>query len=146
MNDEEFKAIADYMSLLPVHERWKGLSPLASRLKSAFLSYLTGAEGFAAQSGSGKRKRLGENRDFQDQNPSRQERRANTYPANGHEIAQVAALSRGHSQPSTPVSRPHMVSNVAESLEVLAEVAATTGPISNGIVWLLCSYLYLHPD
>ena len=66
MSDEEFKAITDYMSSLPAHERWKRLSPLTSRLKSAFLSYLTGAGEGIARSGSGKRKHVGENGIIQD--------------------------------------------------------------------------------
>ncbi len=57
-------AISQYMLLLRLYERWKGLSPLASRLKSAFLSYLTGAAGDAVQSYSSKRKRVGKDDDF----------------------------------------------------------------------------------
>lgn len=144
MNNNELSAIAGYISSLPAHERWKTLSPLALTLKSAFLSHLTGTGIFAAQSGSGKRKRAGENRDFPVRNPSRQQWRANTRSSDGNETAQDTLLSRDHLQPPITVSRPHVVSSTADSMELLAEVATITGSTPNGIVWLPCSYLSLH--
>ncbi len=133
MDDKEFMAISQYMLSLRSYERWKGLSPLASRLKSAFLSHLTGAAGDAVQSCSGKRKRVGEDDDFQDQNQSQYKRRAETHSSNEQEFGKDAASSQGYSQPPIPVSHPHMISNMADGLQVLAEVATTTGPVSNGI-------------
>ncbi len=47
VNDEEFEAISKHMSSLPLYERWKRLSPLTLRLKSAFLSCLLEATGDA---------------------------------------------------------------------------------------------------
>ncbi|KAL9124282.1 MAG: hypothetical protein Q9217_006375 [Psora testacea] len=133
MNNKELKAIAEYMSSLPAYERWKRLSPLVSRLKSVFLSRLTRAAGDAAQSGSGKRKRGGEDGHLQDQNALRQERRANTYSSSGHENTRNTALPRGHSQPPTPVSDSHLASNMAASLQVLAEAATASGRLNSAL-------------
>lgn len=144
MNDEELEAVEAYISALPLQERWKGLSPLASKLKAAFLSSLIGAEGAAAQYGSDKRKRVSENGDFHGQNLSRQKRRAKTQSSDGHEKAQNKALPRGPLQPPPPVSEPQMASNMSDSLQVLAEAATTTGLLLNGMFWLPCSDLYLH--
>lgn len=133
MSDEELKAIVEYMSSLPIYERWKGLSPLALRLKSAFLSHLTGAAGNAAQTCSGQKRRGDEDAVFLGQDRSRRKRRTETHAFGGQETIQDTASSLGYSQPPTPASHSHMIPNMADSLQVLAEVATTTAPVSDGL-------------
>ncbi len=45
MKDDEFKAISKYIASLQSYQRWKDLSPLVLKIKSALLSYYTGAGG-----------------------------------------------------------------------------------------------------
>jgi hypothetical protein len=137
MKDDEFKAISTYIGSLQSYQRWKDLSPLVLKLKSAFLSYHTGAGGHIIQSFSGRRTRAGEDGDLHHQNRQGRKRRAEWSSFNVPDDAQDAALTQGSSQPHILVSHSHTVSDMNGSLQVLAEVATTKGPVSSGMYWHL---------
>ena len=133
LNNKQFKAISEYISLLPAHEEWEKLSPLTLKLKSAFLSSLTAREGFAANPGSGKRKRVVVD------GPSKQKRRAKTNSSKVCEDSQDIASLRSHSP--TYLSR---LSNMRDSSQMLAEVATTPGPVSHSIFgFCTCNCVYI---
>lgn len=99
MKDDEFEAISTYIESLPSYQRWKDLSPFVLKLKSAFLSYHSEADGHITQTLSVRRTQAKEHGDLHHRKRQRRKRRAEWSSFNVPGDAQDATLTQSSSQP-----------------------------------------------